>query len=344
MPSESTTFRFRIKFQLEPGRSIKDLEGPTCIELANVGKCELKPSSAADAAEGQTLIITGPRVSSVDLAKTLGSTALGALLGTSLKQGFGVLLQTPRPGGVITDYGMKYAFELFPDNDTLYRDRLGLTVFEEKGKTAFVDVGQPGILVSSEIGALLDAWGHESSGYPSVRKLIAYDLHASSRFERSARTRFLLLVMAVEALAEQKSRPESELALVEQMKKSVETAALDKEAKDALIGGLSSLLRVSIGRACADLISTGITAGVIGDSDGVAFFRECYRLRGKIVHAGVAPDVLQLVGFANRLEPTVRALLDWKLKSEAADPALLWNSTFTKVVDLRQAAFPDHSD
>lgn len=76
---DSPVHRFRIRWQFEPGRSIKDLEGPATIDLPAVGLCEIKPVSPATPEEGQGLALIGPEFESKEQAAQKSEVALSGL-------------------------------------------------------------------------------------------------------------------------------------------------------------------------------------------------------------------------------------------------------------------------
>lgn len=328
--SELPVYRFRLRWILEPGRSLQDFEGPAVVLLPGIGRCEIKPIDAATQNEGHSLALTGPPTNSRDQAMQDGELALGSLLQTTLRLGFAVLLQPRKPGGLITQYGMEWAGQQFPDIETMYRDNLGLTVFEEKGETRFLSMGNIGISVTTKFNGFVDEWITETHANLSRRNLIAYELYASSRFESSSRARFLLLVMAVESLAIQKERPPEERVLIAEFVEKVAASDLSEIRRTTLSDGLRILLNASIGESCRNLIDLALKDGVVKDHAAGTHFRNCYRIRSQIVHSGKTPSPSELTNQSNRLEITVRELVGWALQQQSSEPCELWPSEFTR--------------
>lgn len=206
-----------------------------------------------------------------------------------------------------------------------------MTVYQELGQTKFVRVSPPEILVASPLQSVVDEWAASVPTTLSRRNLISYELYASSRFESSSRARFLLLIMAVEAMATQESRSDDEIALLKRLEALAVESELPKEKLGPLIQGLKMLRKRSIGRSCEEAINMAYESGSIIDPDAVAHFRACYRIRGKIVHGGTSPDPLALTEESNRLESTVRGLLAKCFT--CADGPGFWSSEFTATVD-----------
>lgn len=330
--TELPSYRFRLRWQFEPARSLQDFDGEKLVVFPRIGHCKIKPIAAATENDGQSLALTGPPVDSKELAMKQGEIALGALLQATLRQGYAVLLHPRRPEGVITQYGMEWCAQQLGGIDSLYRDRLGITIFEERGETRFVSMSGGVPSITTEFVSFFAEWTSDVSTSISLRNLIAYDLYSSSRFESSSRARFLLLVMAIESLAKQDKRAEDEQALITQLLAIVEESALDKSRRTALKDGLRKFRNVSIGESCRILINEAFVAGVVEDPEAARHFRDCYRIRGQIVHSGKTPQPSVLSTEANRLEKTVRQLVTWALQQQRPEQDELWSSEFTHVM------------
>jgi hypothetical protein len=139
----------------------------------------------------------------------------------------------------------------------------------------------------------------------------------SSRFENSSRARFLLLVMAVEALAEQPRRSKAELDLIETLLVAITIAELSEDQRAALLSGVGMLKRVSIGHACRMYLTRSAEAGIVTDTEAVERFTRCYKIRGRIVHGGTTPSPAQLTKESNAMETTIRELLTASIEGRA---------------------------
>jgi hypothetical protein len=325
------SYRFRLRWTLGPGRSLEDLEGPAIVSLLGIGECEIKLTQAATGGEGHSLALVGPAVGSQEVAMHQAELALGGLLVMTLRNGFAIQLQPRKPPPIITQFGMEWVAQQFLGIDTIYRDRLGISIFEECGHTRFASMGSPTISVTSKLTSFISDWNCAAETSISLRNLIAYELYASSRFESSSRARFLLLVMAVEALGCQIERPEEELAVISQLLEHVRMTGLSELRRNALMDGIRGLKKVSIGETCRRLVTQAIEIAAVTDPDAASHFRDCYRIRGKIVHSGKTPPPSQLSNESNRLEKTVRELITWLLQQNAKNSEELWNSDFAVV-------------
>ncbi len=330
--ADQSTYRFRLRWQLEPRRSVQHLDGDVLISLPSIGHCKLNPIADATNYDGQSLALTGPPTQSKEMAMKQGEIALGLLLQATLKSGYAVQIQPLRPGGWITQYGMDFFAQQIGGIDTIYRDSLGITIFEEIGETRFVSTTGGNVSIAMDFGSFVDELALNAPSNISRRNLIAYELYASSRFEVSSRARFLLLVMAIESLAIQAKRAEDEQGLITHLSEIVSASALDEVRRTALMNGLQTFRKVSIGESCRSLISEAVNAGTVEDTDAANHFRNCYRIRGKIVHSGKTPSPSALSDDSNRLEKTVRQLICWALQQASTEPDELWSSEFARVM------------
>lgn len=313
MPS----YRFRLRWRLEPGHSLKGLDQPLIVSLPESGECELKAIGDQTQTGGQDLALKSGAFEGQDAAKVAGEKLLAGLLLASIRQGFGLSVQPRIPTGGVTKRGKAV---LGGDRfDTIHDDAYGLTVFEEMGRTGFVRVPEPRLLTGNYAARFCETWStavHDCAELDE-RTSISCDLYASSRFENSSRARFLLLVMAVEALAEQWNRSEVELALINRLMDAIAKAGLSQEQSAALLSGVGQLKRVSISHACRTYLTRSIAEGIVTDVEAARHFSKCYRTRGQIVHGGTTPSPEELTNKSNRIEKTIRELLTASLEGRA---------------------------
>lgn len=304
-------YRFRLRWQLEPGRRISELEGPVAMQLMPGGDCELKAVAKASSRGGQHMVLRSGAFPSEQEALAAGQALCSGLLLHSLRGGYGVAIAERTPKAVLTDVGKRLL-------GGVRDDALGVEVFEDSGDVRFfradmeLSTGEPAHLFAERLGAAAAAVRQCDE-----RVLVSYTLYADARFDRSSVSRFLMLVMAIEALAERPERSPRELEVLETLIGSVEGAGLDQRQAAALIDALHSLKQVSISFACRSYLAEAIEAGVVTDRDAGTHFTECYKIRGQIVHGGTTPDVGDLLTRSNRLEPTVRELLIARMEGRA---------------------------
>jgi len=127
---------------------------------------------------------------------------------------------------------------------------------------------------------------------------LAYDLYSKSYFVESADARFLLLMVAVETLIEQKSRTPAAEHHVERLIEATKgNDLLTKPEVDSLVGALKQLRQESIGAAGKRLASQ-LERRSYADMSPAHFFTQCYNVRSQLVHGSGSKveDVNTLVG------------------------------------------------
>jgi hypothetical protein len=313
----------RIRWRFDPGRTLQNFDQPLAAELPTVGVCELKIVGDRAGDVGQDLALKSGPFDSEAAARVAGEKAIVALLLTSLRSGYAVSIQPRAPTGVVTNAGKKFFAERL-GLDTVYDDSYGLTVFEEVGRTRFVSAGGMRGVVGQPASVFIAAWSAAflTAAPCNERVLLSYDLFASSRFENSSRARFLLLVMAIEALVEQSPRSDAERGVIDRLVAAIEAADLPPDRSAPLKSGVGRLKYESVGHACRTFLRRSIAARILTDSDADGHFTQCYQLRGRMVHRGLTPSISELTNYSNRMETTVRELLIAAIEGRAVKAEL----------------------
>lgn len=132
----------------------------------------------------------------------------------------------------------------------------------------------------------------------SEQQRLSFDLFSSSFFQKSADTRFLLLMMAIETLLEPAFRPGVARQHIDELiQLTSDSPKLTNSEKDSFIGSLQGLYKESIGQAGRKLASK-LTGHKYMERDPQDFFTYCYSLRSKLVHGCVPQPTLGEVGTA----------------------------------------------
>jgi hypothetical protein len=306
-------YRFRLRWRVEHGRTLKDLTERVEFDLAaGIERCGLAVVEEKSAYGGQGYSIQSGDFATPDEAHAAGERAQNALLLTSLRRGYGISLRPRTPGGFITEYGKHFLSG--GQYDTVYDDAYGLTVFEAVGRFAFAKAPEAIALISEGVTGLIEALRAAATPPPASdpRTLVSYDLFANSRFENSARARFLLLVMSIESLVAQDERTTPELTAVEAAIQAVNSATIPgllPDQRQALVNGISGLRRVSINFAVQAYLRAACAAGIVSAGDSPTTFGRSYGIRSKIVHRGMTPEASELGNLSSALEVVAKELL-----------------------------------
>ncbi|MFL5960117.1 MAG: hypothetical protein ACJ75G_07645 [Gaiellaceae bacterium] len=195
--------------------------------------------------------------------------------------------------------------------DRILQDVHGTQVFECEPTPIFArwDLG---FIVGRSPERFLDfiAQAEEKDISLSEKDELAFELFSGSFFESTADGRFLLLMMAVEALTVQEQRGEAATAHIEHLIAITRTATqLPADEVDSLVNGIREFKRESISRAGQRLAQTLVNRTYL-EREPASFFKQCYRLRSKLVHGETPyPSFEEVNVQAGALELFVRDLL-----------------------------------
>jgi len=211
------------------------------------------------------------------------------------------------PGGTITKDGLEH-FGRRLDGRVL-NDVHGLSVYRSDPKPRFMEVR-----VKALIGKNYDFFTSTLTRAVALRhpltdrERVCFHLFAASFFQPTADSRFLLLVMAVEALIEPTCKSTEAVAYVDGFIKQVADSDLQEGEKKSLIGSLRWLRDESINQAGRRLATERLNGQVYDGESAASFFSHVYDLRSALVH-GTPPAYEDISHIVAPLEIFVSDLL-----------------------------------
>jgi hypothetical protein len=123
----------------------------------------------------------------------------------------------------------------------------------------------------------------EHSATMTSAERVAYDMYSASFSQPSADARFLLLMVALEALIMRSERDADAVSHIERMIEATQSSGLPAQEIRALTGSLRSVRFQSIGQAGRVLVK-GLEPRQYMGLTPVKFFTKCYDLRSALVH------------------------------------------------------------
>lgn len=147
---------------------------------------------------------------------------------------------------------------------------------------------------------------------------VSITLFNASFFENSQDARFMMLMMALEALIRPAVRSDAAIDHIELLIKSTtDSAMLAQQERDSLCGALSALKRESIGQAGRSMVRRVLGSRKYCGMTAVHFFSHCYSLRSLLVHGSVPlPTGKEVSSAAASLEVMMSDLLAGQLRDE----------------------------
>jgi hypothetical protein len=136
------------------------------------------------------------------------------------------------------------------------------------------------VKVSEFANALESSFSYHDKIKPSL--LLSMELYASSHFENNQRSKLIMIMSSLEALAEQEKLSERLGSTIEDLKEVINKSAIqDENLKNSLRGQIDSFKRESVRSAIQRLLKNS----QIGKED-IKFVDQAYSARSKIVHEG----------------------------------------------------------
>ncbi len=294
------SFSFRLRFTL-PEDARLGFDGPTWegrppnVPLA----VTLSPSGgSSNIRDSRSLVLRGSGLPSEEEARRAGQRYYDTLMLSLVRVGVGADFGTRHPHGVITAVGLAQMKEA--TGRRFLQDRQGLMVYETEPTPLFASFGADAFVTrGGELFARAFTYAATHPYEPTDRERLALDLYNASHFEKTAHARFLMLVMAVEALLEPAPRCEAAQAHVAHLINLTDSSPdLTEAERNSLRGSLRWLVRESISQAGRRLASERLgTRQYLGRSAG-EFFTSCYGMRSAMVHGNEAQPTLQAVSSA----------------------------------------------
>jgi hypothetical protein len=271
-----TTYVFRITCKLAGDNF--DIKGNTSLVLpAPTPPIQVMSVESKDQLGNQTLILQGGGFSSEEEARMAGMPVKTAVMLAGLLLGVGIDVGIPQTKPD-TKWATTVGFTF--DRPVLKRPISNSNLEEKVAKSYAPDKAL------------------------TKKQTLAAQLYNQSHFQSSDAARFITLISAIEALAEQHRRASATIALVNCMIEEAATAGnLEESERKALTDDLGNLKRESISSACRRLVRTHCGA------PAVEAFTRAYGIRGKLLHNGEPPSETNIATEAYLLDRLVRCLV-----------------------------------
>ena len=228
--------------------------------------------------------------------------------------------------GMAADFGDRQGLSRFYDSALrelgstdrpLRNDVQGLDVYETEPRPRFAYVGGATVVLSQNADrveqAIVAAWSSEDR--LTERERVSFDVYSASFLAKGPDIRLLLLVMAIEILAEEQSRPANVAGVVDALLGALDAAkGVLGDDYQSMRSSLDRLRSESIGQACRRVVAR------LGDRkyDGhkpLKLFSRAYGLRSKLTHGELPRPARAEVGrVAAHLQVLVGDLLAGSLR------------------------------
>jgi hypothetical protein len=305
------SYTFRIRFNRSPRETIQTEASELTLPLPDDSVSLVLKAPRVDQSirESLQLVLVGQRYDSEKEATEAGLRFQDALMVTLARARIGADFGQRAAKGVVTEYGLRL-LEQQSGQRTLNNVH-GLMVFPSEPKPRFVST-------TAEMIRYVNAEGFQKTFLTSIQShpslgsqdLLAHSLFNASFFQPTSDSRFLLLVMAVEALLTPTSRSPETRQHVDKLIEQTHSAPLPDNEKKSMIGALRWLHNESINQSGRRLASNRLHSRSYNERSAPDFFSYCYQLRSNLVHGKLPVPTFDEIGsVAGTLEVFVADLL-----------------------------------
>lgn len=304
-------YSFRIRFNRSPTDTIQSDENQLSVSVADT-RVSIVLSARQDdlpIQDSDQLVLVGSGYQTESEASAAGSGLQNALMVALARVRVGADFGHRAAKGMFTIHGLKWVEEQI--GNRVLNNIHGLMVFQSDPKPRFASSNAQ-MTRGASPETFMSAFAKAISLQPQIseRDLLAYTLFNASFFQPTADSRFLLLVMSIEALIEPALRSSGAQNHVESLIEQTKSSPLSGGERNSILGSLRWLLRESISQAGKRLATERLGTRVYGDRTAPEFFTHCYQMRSNLVHGNLpVPTFEEVGGVAATLEVFVSDLL-----------------------------------
>ncbi len=311
LPTSKKTYTFRIRIDRAPTDTIECKENKIYLDAANLPEqlvlYNKTPNQAIKEALHFCLIAGG--FDSEEKALEAGKLHEAALMVALARVRVGANFGDRAVKGFLTPEGLRQ-LEL-QHGHRFVNDVHGLMAYTQQPPPKFA-LFKANMLRGANPQVFQEAFRSALASKPNIstKERIAYVLFNASFFQITAESRFLLLVMAIEALIEPEKRSDEAVAHVKSLIDATKAANIQAHEKDSMQGALQWLFHESIKQAGKRFVRTRLGTRKYEERSASAFFSHVYDMRSNLVHGNLPyPSYEAINAIAAPLEVFVSDLL-----------------------------------
>lgn len=305
----SVTYSFRWPLAFPVGPRLPFRTSEWLLLAGDAWQIRLVPEGSSETLyASKRPVLVGHGFPSAELAEAGAKQARTALERIFAAFGIGAYFDGRARGSL--NFSQAFVHQTLEDTgQVIAPDNAGLTVYLTDPATVFfgfsaeVRVDVPAELLNAALASPA-AWTDKSD-----EELVAYSIYTAAAAAGSEEARFLMLVMAVEVLAEVRPRPGAVRAHVDAMVQMTKEAAMTDDERTPLVSALNNLRDESVGSACRRYLNERLGQRTYRDMSPGAFFGRCYGIRSGLTHGGKRSEPGDLGEWLNPLQELVGDLL-----------------------------------
>jgi len=306
-----STFSFRIRVDRSPTDTIEVTDSELVLfEGAEMQRVSLKGQTVGQPLnDARHFVLLGTGYPTEAEAKTAGEFYETAFMLALARVRVGADFGDRSAKGLFTKEGLKWLEE--QHGQRVFNNVHGLMVFPSDPKPQLAAF-KAGALRSASKDSFTQAFAVATTKNFALdqRERLAFSLFNASFFQPSADSRFLLLVMAIEALIDPSPRSAESQAHVDWLTSATKTAVIPKEERESMLGAIRWLRKESIGQAGRRLVEARLGTRQYDGQSASNFFTYVYQTRSNLVHGNFPYPTFEMVGgISATLEVFVSELL-----------------------------------
>lgn len=290
-------FSFRIRVGRSPTDTIECAESELSLVKHTSPICVSLKSKSPDQPlkEARNFVLFGTGFPTEAAAKRAGEDYELVLLVALARVRVGADFGYRAAKGLYTNEGLRW-LEQQPNNRIL-NDVHGLMVYMTDPKPQFA-LTQANFLRGANKELFIHAFRAAAIAKPRIseRERLAFSLFNASFFQPTADSKFLLLVMSIEALIEPESRSAESQSHVQSLIDTTKAALIPKEERESMIGAIKWLSKESINQAGRRLVATRLGMRQYDGRNAADFFSHVYQMRSNLVHGNLPYPTFEIVG------------------------------------------------
>lgn len=236
--------------------------------------------------QAEELILTQAGYQTKELAEAGGEQLLGVLMLVLARHRLGADFGSRAPKSVWTEHGLDWLGQQI--GTRILNSVHGMMIYQTEPKPKFVKM-EAKALRGVDLVTFSRTFKEAASLNFSLtdRDFLALSLFNASFFQQSGDSRFLLLMIAIEAMLELPPRSASAQEHVKNMIAATRQANIAQTEKDSMIGALRWLNYESISRTGRQHVQKILGERVYLNMSATDFFTHCYTLRSNLVHGNM---------------------------------------------------------
>lgn len=290
---------FRIRIDRSPTDTIECAESELpLVEHANSVCVSLRnKSSDQPLKDAQHLVLVGTGYTTEREAKEAGKVYEVVLMVALARVRVGSDFGFRAAKGSFTSEGLKWLEH--QRNERILNDVHGLMVYTAEPPPRFA-LTKAKMLRGASKETFLHAFKVAEIAQPCIsdRERLAFSLFNASFFQPTADSRFLLLVMSIEALIELAARSAESQAHVKSLIATTKAALILPDERESMLGAIRWLSKESINHAGRRLVTARLGMRQYDGRTAADFFSHVYQMRSNLVHGNLTYPTFEMVGAA----------------------------------------------